>query len=61
MELAGGRVREEMLLILPAYAPPQGPLGPNLETNIPLVSFFIVVCFFVFLFLIEGPLLVLLP
>ena len=38
--------------------PPRGPLGPNLETNIPLMSLFIVVSFS---FLIEGPLLVLLP
>lgn len=48
-----------MLLITSADLPPQDPLGPNPETNIPLVSLFIVVC--VVFFLIEGPLLVLFP
>lgn len=52
--------REDTLLIISAYLPLQGPLGPNPETNIPLVSLFIVVCVLLF-FLIEGPLLVLLP
>lgn len=40
--------REETLLIISAYLPRQGPLGPNPETNIPLVSLFIVVCVFFF-------------
>jgi len=44
--------REDMLFIASAYLPLQGPLGPNPETNIPLVSLFIFVCvvFFCFVF-----------
>lgn len=45
------------MLVLPPCLLHKVPKGPNLETNIPLVSLFIGF----FFFLIEGPLLVLLP
>ena len=43
-----------MLLVLPPCLPHKVPKGPNLETNIPLVSLFIVF-FFVFFFKLKFP------
>lgn len=45
---AGEVGTEEMLLVLPPCLPHKVPKSPNLETDIPLVSLFIVFLFFFF-------------